>query len=311
MSKIEPQNNSLSDDFNRELRACVTRGLNWTIENLPMFVPENVANPENMKEITELALMYSFINQWNDSRLKLQTIPIEEFLLDFFDDPLIVQCARKMPNHFDHYFIAYMTLRMAGHRLEKYEKALGSIQKYNYPNCSEKTPYRTLELQYMQWKAGLMEEPPDWQSIYRSTTLGLCPNPVFLSEWEVYSITHTLFYLTDFCGLTMHLPRDENQDVIKVLESLLIYYWKKADWDITGELLINMVALGRSNTSLFKTAALEFLRAWRLDGALPGPHFSLSNEVPDQKNLFENCYHTTLIGILFCGSYIRRNIHIN
>ncbi len=151
----------------------------------------------------------------------------------------------------------------------------------------------------MQWKAGLMEEPPDWQSIYRSTTLGLCPNPVFLSEWEVYSITHTLFYLTDFCGLTMHLPRDENQDVIKVLESLLIYYWKKADWDITGELLINMVALGRSNTSLFKTAALEFLRAWRLDGALPGPHFSLSNEVPDQKKLFENCYHTTLIGIFF------------
>ncbi|WP_376766332.1 DUF6895 family protein [Thermoactinomyces mirandus] len=129
---------------------------------MPYFVPKDTTNPKNMKEITELVIMYSFIHKWDDPELKSQLAPVGKFLLEFFNDPIIVQYARKRPNQDDHYFIAYLTLRMAGHRLRAYEEALVRVHQSNYPDRSEKIPFRVLELQYLQWIAGLKKEPPVW-----------------------------------------------------------------------------------------------------------------------------------------------------
>jgi hypothetical protein len=88
-----------------------------------------------------------------------------------------------------------------------------------------------------------------------------------------------------------------------MIEPLLVYFWRQPDWDVTAELLLNLVALDRADSQIFDAAFAALARAWRPDGALPGPHFVSREMNGDAKLIFKHCYHTTIVGEMLCAAY--------
>jgi hypothetical protein len=102
------------------------------------------------------------------------------------------------------------------------------------------------------------------------------------------------------------MPATDRRRVCDLVETLLIHYWRKADWDVTGELLLNLIALDQWTTTLFEDAFADLLAAKREDGTVPGPQFSTNTLPPSRRQTFDGCYHTTLVAMFLCGAYVYR-----
>lgn len=309
MPKVEFVSHPPSTDLSASVIVCWRRGLAWIVERLESFRPADTTDPDQLKEIAELSLFYGHVLPWVAEEYQCKLAPIGEFLCEFLGKDLtLAHWARRVPSQYNPYILAYLPLRSVGVRFPAFEEAISALRSAGYPKALEDTPYREMELQYLTWKAGLGRSRPNWGSLYRATVIRRGGNPIYFSIHDVYSVTHTLLYLTDFCGPRTDMPAAERQRAIEIVESLLVHYWRKPDWDVTSELLINLVALGRYETSLFIAAFNAVVNVWREDGALPGPHFSEKDGESHSKSLFRDCYHTTLVGLILCAAYLYRGV---
>lgn len=283
------------------------RGLRWISKHLDQILPSDFSDPEKFKEISELALFYGVIDRWQIADCTRPQKTIRKFLLGFLGNREIAQYGRKLPAHYAALFVAYLGIRMAGHRIQSYESALKILDRGGYPDSLEAVPFRKMEMQYVQWKAGLSQHRPSWGPTYRGTTLARCRTPLYLTNWEVYSITHTLFYQLDFAGPRFEMPIDERRRALSLTECLLVHYWRRADWDICAELLLNQIALDVEGSHVvFREATAAVFRAWRQNGALPSS--SLSPALPRRSDEvdFRRYFHTTLVATLFCFALLYR-----
>ncbi len=257
-----------------------------------------------MKCLNELALLHARAIILRDPSEHGPLSAVKGFLEAWVGEPMVVERARKRPSYYIAYVFPYLCLRMTGYRNEDWEAALPMMEHSGYPLASETVPFRVLELQYIRWRAGLTIEQPDWAGWQALTTIGRIRNPVYLVDWEVYSITHTLFYFTDFgssrCGADLKIPAGA---LVDVLDALLVHYLRRPDWDIVAELLICLLPY-RTESAFFASGFERMLQAWRKDGVLPGPDFRV-DEHASKKNIFQTCYHTTLVAlILFEASVV-------
>jgi hypothetical protein len=281
------------------------KGLIWIVDHLDLFVPEDPFNPENIKALAELSLLFGCLFKWRSGTAHPRLEAIQCQLIQFLDKPCISEWVRKLPAYYSPYLVAYLPLRSTGIRLPMMEEAANGLRRAGYPHGLEMTPYRELELQYLTWKAGISLKQPAWGTVYRRTALARCRNPIYFSLPEVYSVTHTLFYLTDFAGPAAIAPADREL-ALSIVEPLALHYWRKPDWDLTSELLLNLVALDRFETHLFCAAFKALQQSWRSDGSLPGPAFAELASDASRRDVFERCYHTTLVALLLCGALMHR-----
>jgi hypothetical protein len=181
------------------------------------------------------------------------------------------------------------------------------LQSAGFPGCLELTPYRALELQYMLWKSGLASRKPTlgWQ--YRFSSFALVRNPVYLTQPEVYSITHTLLYLTD-CAGPCHLPKFVRHRGIEIVRALLVHYRRIRDWDVTGELLLNLIGLDSYQDPLFTEILSALCNARLSDGAVPGPSYCATDaKAHDREYVFNHCYHTTLVSMILWAAFLKHS----
>lgn len=278
----------------------------WITRHLDLFAPSDAKVPEQMKAATELAMFYGYTAAWWRPEIQGQLVAMREFLINLFADPTLAHWMRRLPCHYVHYATGYLALRVAGERLPAFEEAISRARRSGYPRAIEKTPYSEMASQYSHWKAGLRAKPPTFGAFFRGTTLMRCRNPVYISTPEAYSITHTLFYATDIAGPCPNMLAEDRRRAVDIVETLLIHYWRKNDLDLTGELLLNLVALDQWTTTLFEDAFTALLTAQREDGAVPGPQFSTNCSQPNRGETFDGCYHTTLVAMFLCGAYVYR-----
>jgi len=285
-------------------RACSERGWRWVAEHLERFTPADPLKPESMKEIGELALIYALTRRWRGAEPHPDMETIGDFLVDFCSHPVTIDLARKRPSYFTAYAFSYLALRSIGVRLDGFEEALSSLRRVGYPDACERQPFRRMEIEYALWKAGLSRHGPRLEN-HPGTTFELCGNPAYLVTWEIYSITHTLFYLTDFAGPVVEMSAEKRAKAILLVEALLSHSWRSKNWDLSGELLLNLLALGRRDALLYRLCMKALLDAWREDGPLPGPYLGEAQD-SEPETLFKHCYHTTLVGLLLCGGHLYR-----
>jgi hypothetical protein len=288
------------------VQGCLERGLDWIKGHLDLFVPEDPFDPEKLKQLAELSILYNCLWDWHAACRRPDLGPIKKCLVEFLGDPLIAEWVRKLPSYYSPYVIAYLSLRATGVTLPAFEETVRVLRRAGYPRSLETTPYRELEFLHLAWKGGLARRPPTCGAIYRRTSLARAANPIYLSGQEVYSVTHTIFYVSDMAGAAGALPRSERERAVAVVEPLLVHYWRKPDWDLTSELLLNLVALSRFDTPLFAAALSAVAAAWRADGSLPGPAFAALSPDATRRQIFEGCYHTTLVGLILCGAVLSR-----
>ncbi|MFY0802054.1 hypothetical protein AB1K12_09860 [Peribacillus frigoritolerans] len=181
------------------------------------------------------------------------------------------------------------------------------VERWDYFNSFEVVPYREFDLAYTFWKSGWVDKEPDWKSLYSSTVLARCNSSFCIDVDSAYSITHTIFYLTDMGNRSAPISKSHTEHSVELVESLLLHYWRIGHWDLMGELLINLNTIGHKNTLLFEEAKIAFHEVWQDNGALPSMRTQqhIKYEL-DEEEQFKNCYHTTLVGLLYCATALNR-----
>jgi hypothetical protein len=127
-----------------------------------------------------------------------------------------------------------------------------------------------------------------------------------LDDEAAYAITHALFYLTDFGVRPAPLKAVEMNRVVDLVEGLLLHYWRTGNWDLVGELLVNLNCIDlncfdRCCSDIYAGAAGAYDAAWRADGALSPRRSNVGGASGDEET-FGTCYHPTLVAVLYCAT---------
>jgi hypothetical protein len=176
--------------------------------------------------------------------------------------------------------------------------------EHGYASAVEVVPYRALDFRYMLDCGEIDFKFPSYSEIYKNTLLCKKPPIIYLTDEDVYAITHTLFYLSDFGARAPEaIPQEELPSVRRLVALLLGVYLRSKNWDLVAEILICCQCLDMRPKVVFETAWGDLMAAQQTDGMVHGPYFSadkmqqLSGSEQRIYNLKQN-YHTTLVSAL-------------
>jgi len=288
------------------------KSLEWVIDRLQEFAPWKEGSPEGdrIKTLGELAIVYRLLRRVAaDKRNRIaalaSTLPeIHAFLLEQCEAVEYRELVRKRLKEGFFILTPYLILRSFGCRISYHEDSLRRMARLGFPGAVERVPHRAMETKYCLWISGLHEEEPAWLSLYDATFLKQVRSLIYIDREDVYAITHTLMYLTDFGGLVASIDAGEIERVSEILKCLLIHHARTRDWDITGELLLGLGFLARTSSATYRAAETAFLRfAWQSDGSLL-PHTpsacGAKGGEESEREIFDHRYHTTLVGLMHC-----------
>ena len=308
-----------SERHGPRLNRLTAASLDYLTRNLDGFNPwdEGRLRGARVKAFAEFAVLYGCLEQWRGGPLA-RYLPLSEslpawraFIIQHCEDQAYLEMCRKNPPQAYYFLLPYLMLRLTGHRDVNYEETLTFLRRWGYPEATEVVPYRLFDRQYFLWKAGCLGREPNWGWLYRRTFLGRNRSLVYIDDDAAYSITHTLFYLTDFGDRPAPLTATEVERITRIVQCLLIHYWRLGRWDVMGELLINLNCLNRHESQFYAGAARAFQNAWRSDGAVPADRsaekgLQSARKADRPAEAFRLCYHTTLVGVLYCATLLNR-----
>ena len=279
----------------------------WLDHNLELFNPLNNAqaspasNLYQAKALGELGLLcmlyYRHAQGQHDPR-------IERFLRlihTVWQQAGYKERIIRKPEHFQIYAMIYVVLQQC-HMLDDTEREL--IQRVidqGYATAIETTPMRLLDRRHLLDCGSFHHTLPSYKEIYAGTLLAKTPPPVYLTDVDVYAITHTLFYLTDFGSRPMTMFDEEHLARVRwLVEVLLGIYVRRMHWDLVGELLFNCYCMHWYPDVTFDTSWEILIQAQLPDGSVPGPRFSTEHlsqlqDTEKSEYCFEHNYHTTIV----------------
>jgi hypothetical protein len=312
-------NKSVETPNHAQLPQLIGASLEWLTNNLNRFSPwqDNLLSDAGIKAFAEFTTLYAYLEESRTGSLA-ESLPLSEnlltwrsFILRHCENPAYAEMARKRPPQALHLLLPYLALRATGYRSPFHEETLKRLKRWGFPRASEVVPYRLLERQHLLWKSKYLHREPNWYRLYRNTILGRRCSLVYLDQEAAYSITHTLFYLTDFGNRPLLLKAVEVKYITEVVECLLVHYWRLGHWDLVGELLINLNCLGTHESPFYAGASRAFQNAWRNDGAVPAERDSVKKlqsrtELEKDDLIFRACYHTTLVGVIYGSTALNR-----
>jgi Domain of unknown function (DUF6895) len=129
-------------------------------------------------------------------------------------------------------------------------------------------------------------------------------NVIYITDGESYSITHALFYLSDFGSRSIAgLSPSQREHIHWVVEHLLGMYICAGNWDLVSELMVSYQCLGQTTSDIYALGWQSLIDAQWPCGAIPGPYYIAQKAdnltgVQRRKYVFEKCYHTTLVTAL-------------
>ena len=166
---------------------------------------------------------------------------------------------------------------------------------------ARRTPYRLLDSSYSMHKAGVKTMSESDETYYKMTVL---PNKrfnyLYLSDSSAYSITHTLFYITDM-GRKHPSYLDYNR-ITLILRSMIIFYACKGNMDILGECLLDLAFINADELLNMRQdplvlACFELIRkAQNNSGYVYSPRHLDDSKMTDEDVFFEN-YHTSMVSL--------------
>lgn len=299
------------------LRRQGTASLGWITRHLDRFSPwrEGRLTDRGIKALAELSVLYMYLERW-EARPLSRRLPLtdvlpawREFILRQCENPAYAETARKRPAQAYYLLLPYLMLRAGGHRSPYYETTVDRVRRWGYLLPTEVVPYRRLDQHYVLWKSGCLKAEPNWRGLYKKTALVRRLRLAYVDEDISYSITHTLFYLTDMGERPGPFEAGEIRRITEVVECLLFHYWRLRHWDLVGELLINLNCLDARGSSFYPGAAAAFRKACRRDGAVPADQACAEKAAtgrPPDESSFQLYYHTTLLNVLYCSTALNQ-----
>ncbi|MDU5225032.1 MAG: hypothetical protein E6178_01350 [Streptococcus sp.] len=156
-----------------------------------------------------------------------------------------------------------------------------------------RVPYRQLDNKYSLKRAGIKDNLPSFDELYSKTVLGKKLSPFYYSENSMYSLTHTIFYITEM-GREWNLSNTEKSDIVSTIRFLIVDRILENDLDILGELILCVIFLNLDSelSKLLKYAKEILLINQKDNGGFPAPkEWGYESKYAE----FRNIYHTTIV----------------
>ncbi|MEU8918803.1 DUF6895 family protein [Streptomyces nigrescens] len=196
----------------------------------------------------------------------------------------------------------YAALRLCGREDPEFRQLITQAAAGGYAAVFERIPYRQLDLLHTLELCDVPHTLPAVDDVLPFTLLCNRPNVVKLTDRDIYALTHTLFYATDFGLREPRWPRGFDPGAaVELLEALLVLTLGRQNADLVGELLCCLLCLGVRDSEEGRRA-WEFLAAVQeADGRVNGPPGVVHPGLADGDEAYRHWatgYHTTIVAAL-------------
>ncbi len=283
--------------------------LQWLGSNLGRFNPLGSAgereDAEKHKAFIELALLV-----WRLRREPRMAAHAQlERMLDYIAAVFAVDPFRERLMRLDDLFVAYALLYTVLHEGGRTDDPWEHRRMQRFVDCStvqvsERSAHRVLEVRQVLDAAGLRHRLPSLRALAARTILVQPMTLVRATEHDAYSITHDVFYLSDWgCSSVRGLSETAVRRTRRTIDDLLGMYVFARHWDLVGELLLAAHFLGDTPSDFYRCGWQALRDAQFPDGAVPGPGYDAAEaDAKDEEErrdyAFKECYHPTLVGAL-------------
>lgn len=286
-----------------DVRTIEAGTLDWVRHSFERFKPQSQADPKRVgfviKAAAELAVICGLAATANPGTRTSEYRDLarrvwEEIFRDEAVQDYLLSNPGEVPS-----LGFYGSMRQCGFEDLWYRGQIRRILDSGYLTAVERPPSSELDFVFSLRLAGF--GAPGMAEIYSRSMLAHHPPPRALTTDDVYTITHAVFFATEFGRVRPAFFTDADRRYFAMaLPYLTGYYVRSMDWDLTAELLIALHATGtRSRVS---SVGWQFVsRGQNPDGSYPGP----SNGKPTAQAqsdpdwvAFRDDYHTTLAVLL-------------
>jgi hypothetical protein len=187
----------------------------------------------------------------------------------------------------------------AGFKNEALDSAIRSLSSDSSIRALEFPAWRLIDFAVA---LNALNVPSPWKlkHEYKRTWLGQLPAPWMLSDSAAYSLTHTVFYTTDFGFKPNGLSPQPRRYITRWIRTWSTHYARIENFDLLGEMLMVGYCIGMKGL----TEPLRYLaRSQHANGAVPGPEtiaaslgFSHHSRIAHEKFLLN--YHTTIVALM-------------
>lgn len=269
-------------------------GMIWVSTQLPQFAPSHRGPRDQLKPISELALVYAHLTLNSiHPGLSEHIIKWHTFLSSQCRAPGLLERVRVNPDDGLYVLQPYLWLRSTGYRDPLCEAMLrdlaGSARRPTSPGVLDALH-----------QAGLVRREPRWTQLCRKFVLGRWFTDADLDR-EAYRITHAVFYASRFGYNRIALPPPELRALNALLTRLLRLAQHSRRWDLLIEVLIAKRGVGAADLEVeaeWNHRRAEF--AARFNGGVPLSGMAVNDLVGDlaPPAAFAHCYHATLADLL-------------
>ncbi|MEV6675079.1 hypothetical protein [Streptomyces sp. NPDC051162] len=226
-------------------RSMADRALSWLHANrahgaLPEGTTETIADPDSVyKPLGETTLAASILLR--DGVAGAGQLVAAQALMDFTwqqlrEGDLIYERQLRHTLMTDPLEM-YAPFVRCGYRHADLDRLLAHHARLRSVAGVELLPNRRLAVANAARVAGL-DHDADWAALARATWLGAAPEPWAINWITAYSMTHTVFHLTDWGGRPHGLP-PELTAYVRTWLPVWIDIWREVgQWDLVTELLI-------------------------------------------------------------------------
>jgi hypothetical protein len=200
--------------------------------------------------------------------------------------------------------IAHICLSYMGYRDESYDRLIRDAIASGHVEALERLPYRAMDL---RWLIGILDpvSAPDFDDLLPHSILTSKAHPLYMSELDVYAITHGVMYVTDFGSYD--LPRAlPLHHLGSMIDSCLAWHILSGNFDLLGELLLSAAAVVNPWSSYARVTWQLLVSIWDEFGFLPSctfdtAHYASLSGDKASAYAFLHTYHTTYVAGLLCA----------
>lgn len=159
-----------------------------------------------------------------------------------------------------------------------------------------RSAFRKIDVKYSLNKAQVCSNYASFSDLAKNTILGKDFNYMYTNEISTYSITHSIFYLTDMGR--KNIKGFNTKQILNKIFNLIPVYELERNLDILSELIISSyflnVLLNQVQEKMIKDAISFISNYQKKDGAIPAPG-RIGDKYSCKEEEFFACYHTTMV----------------
>ena len=296
---------NIDSDIQRLSQTIFEKSKKWIENNLNFFditVKRKTATDDlQFKAFIELLFMNDMFypKRLFDSSVEEKICKLEEKVLNkvsfsgyFFHDPTLISGSQETIIFNNHY-------NLTSQAIENDKRHFQSLVKAKFDLLAQRTPYRLLDSSYSMLKSKINTNLKSRDFYYNLTVLSNEDfNYLYLSDSSAYSVTHSLFYVTD---MGREHPKYVDYDFVeKKLLNMIIFYICKNNMDIMGESLLSLFFIKPQDMEKNKNIILAALKSIELNqnkkGYIYSPRHLNDKKLSKEEQFFEN-YHTTMVNL--------------